>query len=102
MCERPLNIILARSGPSRRSIVAADIATSDRSVSSLIFSSSNRRNRGTSSPITGASRFPVGAPSTAQQNRSAATVSSSYLGTRAFRGGLTTLGLNAAANAFRA
>jgi len=41
VCERPLSIILARSASSRRSMVAADIEISDRSVSSLIFSSSN-------------------------------------------------------------
>ena len=74
MCERPLSIIFARSPFSRRSMVAADIEISDRSVSSPIFSSSNRRNVGTSSPITGANRSPVGAPSTAQQNRSAEAV----------------------------
>ena len=34
------------------------------------------------SPITGANRLPVGAPITAQQNRSPTTTSSPYLGTR--------------------
>jgi hypothetical protein len=97
-----LSAIFARSGASRRSIVAADMPINARSVSSLILSSSNRRNVGTNSPITGASRFPVGAPSTAQQNRSAVTVSLSYFGTRARRSGTTILGFNAAASALQA
>ena len=65
-------------------------------------SSANRRNVGTSTPITGASRFPVGAPSTAQQNLSPATVFASYFGVRGLRAGFTILGLNAAAKALRA
>jgi hypothetical protein len=83
-------------------MVAADMATSAAAVSSLMLSSSNRRKVGTSSPIIGARRFPVGAPSTAQQNRSATTVLASYLGVRAFRAGLTILGFNAPASALRA
>ena len=64
--------------------------------------SSNRRKVGTSSPITGASRLPVGAPSTAQQNLSATTVLASYFGVRALRAGFTILGFNAAASGLRA
>jgi len=51
---------------------------------------------------TGASRLPVGAPSTAQQNPNAATVFASYFGLRGLRVGFTSLGFNAAANALRA
>ena len=75
VCDRPFNLIAARAGASRRSIVAGDITTSRAASSSLMSSSPNRRNVGTSSTITGASRLPVGAPSTAQHNRSAANTS---------------------------
>ncbi len=66
---------MARAAASRRSIVAGDITTSKAARSSLISSSPNRRNVETSSTITGASRLPVGAPSTTQQNLSAANTS---------------------------
>jgi len=59
----------------RRSIVAGDIATSSAAVWSLTCSSSKRRSVGTSSLMIGASRLPVGAPSTAQQNAKAAITS---------------------------
>ena len=83
--DRPRICSLARSGASRRSIVAADIATSPSAVASLTSSSANRRKVGTSSAIIGASRLPVGAPSTAQQNLSAATTSGPYFGARTAR-----------------
>ena len=75
VCEWPLTSSFARSAASRRSIVAGDIASNAISVSSLITSSSKRRNVGTNSDMIGASRLPVGAPSTAQQNASAAITS---------------------------
>src|SRR5664280_3608237 len=49
----------------------------------------------------GASRLPVGAPRTAQQNLSAATTSGPYFGARMARL-RATRGVNAAASAFRA
>jgi hypothetical protein len=72
---RPRTVIAARSAASRRSIVAGDITSSAAANSSLTSSSPNRRSVATSSPITAASRLPVGAPSTAQQNLSATTTS---------------------------
>ena len=82
-------------------MVAADIDSNARSTSSLTLSSPNRRKVGTSSCITGARRLPAGAPSTAQQRRSAATVSASYSGARGCRG-RTILGVTARASALRA
>jgi hypothetical protein len=61
--------IAARSPASRRSIVAGDITTNAAATSSLTSSSPQRRSAATRPPITGASRFPVGAPNTAHQNR---------------------------------
>ena len=75
MWLRPRSTILARSTASRRSIVAGDIAINAQATSSVIMSSRKRRSVGTSSPMIGASRFPVGAPSTAQQNPNATTTS---------------------------
>jgi hypothetical protein len=75
VCDRPLTSNFARSAARRRSIVAGDIASNANSVSSLINSSSKRRSVGTNSLMIGASRFPVGAPNTAQQNASAAITS---------------------------
>jgi len=98
---RPRNLIATRSGARRRSIVAADIAVNAPTSSSLTSSSPKRRNVATSSPITGASRLPVGAPSTAQQNRNATTTSAPYVGARG-RGGRTTLGTSARPSARRA
>ena len=94
---RPRNVSPARSGASRRSIVAADIAVNAPATSSLTSSSPKRRSVATSSPNTGASRLPVGAPSTAQQNCNA-TTSCPSLGTR----GRATLATNARPNARRA
>jgi len=51
-----------RSGPSRRSIVAADIETNNAAVTSGMTSSSKRRSRTTNSAMTGARRLPVGQP----------------------------------------
>ncbi len=98
---RPFSCIFARSPASRRSMVAADIMTSAAAVSSPMDSSPNRRSTGTRSASTGDSRLPVGAPSTAQQNRSATTTSGPYRGSRALRG-RTTLGVNTPARALRA
>src|SRR5665647_1819579 len=98
---RPRNVIAARSGASRRSIVAADIAVNAPATSSLTSSSPKRRSVATSSPNTGASRLPVGAPSTAQQNRNATTTSCPYLGARGRRG-RATLGTKALPSALRA
>ena len=75
VCDRPRPSSLARSGASRRSIVACDIASSATSASSVITCCWKRRSLGTNSAVIGASRFPVGAPSTAQQNASAAMIS---------------------------
>ena len=100
--RRPLPTIFARSGANRRSMVAGDIVTNAVATSSVTSSSAKRRNVGTSSAIIGASRFPVGPPSTAQQNPRATTVFVSYNGARALRAGTTIFGFNAAANAFRA
>ena len=50
-------------------MVAGDITTNAAATSSLTSSSPQRRSAATRSPITGASRFPVGAPNTAHQNR---------------------------------
>ena len=75
VCERPRSVIFARSAASRRSIVAGDIAINAHATSSVITSSRNRRSRGTNSSMIGASRLPVGAPSTAQQNANAAMTS---------------------------
>jgi len=94
--DRPRSVIAARSGPSRRSIVAGDIALNAAAMSSSMSSSPNRRRAATSSAITGASRLPVGAPSTAQQNRSTITTSSPYSGCRGRRGRMI-LGVNALA-----
>ncbi len=102
MCERPLSTIFARSAERRRSMVAGDIVINAAATSSLTSSSSNRRSRGTGSAIIGDSRLPVGAPSTAQQNPNATTVSASYFGARTFRAGSTSFGFNAAASALRA
>src|ERR1035437_4070545 len=66
------------------------MTTSAPANSSQTSSSPKRRSVATSSPINGASRLPVGAPSTAQQNRNATTTSSPYLGTRGLRGRTTT------------
>jgi len=65
-------------------------------------SSPKRRRVGTSSTITGASRFPVAARSTAQQNRSAASTSGPQTGVRGRRGAGTNFGRSAAARALRA
>jgi hypothetical protein len=86
---RPRNVIAARSGARRRSIVAGDMTTSAPASWSLTSSSPKRRNVATSSPITGASRLPVGAPNTAQQNRNATTTSAPYVGARGQRGRTT-------------
>ena len=75
MWLRPRSTSFARSDARRRSIVAGDITFNADAVSSLTCNSSNRRSRGTRSAIIGANRLPVGAPSTAQQNASAATTS---------------------------
>ena len=75
VCDRPRRLIAARADASRRSIVAGDITISSAASSSLMSSSANRRRVGTSSAITGASRSPVGAPRTAQHNRSAVSTS---------------------------
>ena len=75
MRDRPRTSSLARSGASRRSIVAGAIASNATSVSSVITNSWNRRSVGTKSAVIGADRFPVGAPGTAQQNASAAMIS---------------------------
>src|SRR5665647_3722154 len=72
-----------------------------RPPSSLTSSSPKRRNLATSSPITGASPLRVGAPSTAQQNRSPSTTSCPYWGTRGRRG-RTTLGTSPCPSALRA
>src|SRR5674476_1312050 len=66
---RPRNVSPALSTARRRSIVAGDTTVSAAATSLLTSSSPKRRNVATSSPITGASRIPVGAPSTAQQHR---------------------------------
>ena len=66
-----------------------------------MLSSPNRRNMGTSSPMIGASRFPVGAPSTAQQNASATMTSGPYRHSLGFLG-RTIVGVNAAVRAFLA
>ena len=50
--------------------MAGDIANNAISMSSLISNSSNRRSVGANPAMIGASRLPVGAPSTAQQNAS--------------------------------
>jgi hypothetical protein len=55
--------------------VAADIDPSCSATSSLIVSSPWRRSEATSSPITGASRLPVGPSSTAHTRRSASITS---------------------------
>ncbi len=75
MWLRPRRLIDARAGASLRSIVDAAIVSSAIATSSVTLSSPKRRSRGTKSAITGASRLPVGAPSTAQQNLSATTTS---------------------------
>ena len=62
----------ARSGASRRSKLAGDVASNAGSASSVATSSWKRRSLGANSAMIGASRFPVGAPSTAQQDTSAA------------------------------
>jgi hypothetical protein len=97
----PRNLIAARSGARRRSIVAADMPTNAPASSSLTSSSPKRRNVATSSPITGANRLPVGAPSTAQQNRNATTTSAPYVGARGQRG-RTTFGTSPCPSALRA
>jgi hypothetical protein len=81
--------------------VAADIATSAPARASGTSSSPKRRNVGTNSPIIGASRLPVGAPSTAQQNLSASTTSGPYFGAGTARS-TTIRGVDAPANALRA
>src|SRR6478672_6330667 len=75
VCGLPRTSSFARSAASRRSIVAGDIASNAISVSSLITSWSKRRSVGTNSNMIGASRLPVGAPNTGQQNASAAMTS---------------------------
>jgi hypothetical protein len=79
--ERPLSTSWVRSGASRRSMVAAEIATSWEAVTSVMSNSPWRRRLSTSSPITGASRFPVGPSCTAQMNRSASITSGPYVDT---------------------
>jgi len=76
VCERPCGSSLPRSGANRRSIVAADIRHNAAAVRSWMSSSPQARSRATSSGRNGANRLPAGAPSTAQQNRSAAITSS--------------------------
>ena len=73
--DRPRTSSLARFGASRWSKLAGDIASNASPASSVITSSWKRRSLGTNSAVIGASRFPVGAPSTAQQNASAAMIS---------------------------
>jgi len=73
--DRPRSVSAARSAARRRSMVGGDITTNAAATSSLTSSSPQRRNAATRPPITGASRFPVGAPNTAQQNRSATMTS---------------------------
>lgn len=66
VCDRPRAIILARSLASRRSIVAALIATSKAASPSLRSSSPSRRMIGTRTSSIGASRLPAGTRRTAQ------------------------------------
>ena len=82
-------------------MVAGDIASNDTATSSAISSSPNRRSVGTSSSMIGASRFPVGAPSTAQQNANASMTSGPYTDARGALG-RTILGTRASRSAFRA
>ena len=82
-------------------MVAGDIASNDTAISSAISSSPNRRSVGTSSSMIGASRFPVGAPSTAQQNANASMTSGPYTDARGALG-RTILGTRASRSAFRA
>ena len=63
-------------------MVAGDMASKDTATSSAISSSPNRRSVGTNSSMIGASRFPVGAPSTAQQNANASMTSGPYTDAR--------------------
>ena len=92
---------MARSGGNRRSMVAGDTASKDTAISSAISSSPNRRSVGTSSSMIGSSRFPVGAPSTAQQNANASMTSGPYSDARGALG-RTIHGTRASRSDFRA
>jgi hypothetical protein len=72
----------ARSGLSRRSIVAALIRTSRAASVSVRSSSLSRRNNGTNTASIGASRFPAGARSTAQHSTRALVTAGPYVGAR--------------------
>jgi len=71
-----MGLCFARSGASRRSIVAADIRHNAAAVSSSMFSSPKARRIGTSSPRNGAMPLPEAVPITAQQNRRTTITSS--------------------------
>ena len=55
----------------------------------------------TNSAMIGASRFPVGAPSTAQQNASAAMISAPQIGRRATRGAVPAWSVSDCDSAFQ-
>ena len=82
-------------------MVAADIDTSSAAVSSSMTSSPNRRSTATSSESIGASLFPAGIPSAAQQKVSAAMTFVPNFGGRG-RLGVTAFGRNAPRRALRA
>lgn len=64
--DRPRDIILKRSGPSRRSFVAALIRNNNAASASVRSNSPSRRSSGTNTASIGARRLPAGARSTAQ------------------------------------
>lgn len=101
VCDRPRGISFARSGASRRSIVAALIRTSRAAWASVSSNSLSRRSIGTNTPSIGASRFPAGARNTAQHFTSAAVIAGPYVGARPRRG-VTIFNLNASRKAARA
>ena len=84
--DPPRNTSFARSGASRRSIVAALIRISSAASSSARASSPSRRSSGTKTGNIGARRLPAGALRTAQHTTSASMTAGPYTESRAGRG----------------
>ena len=100
--DRPLIVSFARSGASRRSMVAADIPTSWARTAGGRSSSPARSRAAVISGRNGAIRFPAGASITAHNFRNAPITSSPYSGGRPRRGTGSRLGPSVRRRAIRA
>jgi len=96
--DRSRDIIVSRSGPSRRSIVGALMRTNRAASASVRSNSPSRRSNATTTASIGARRFPAGVRSTAQHFVSATVTRGPYVGARP-RLGFTIFSLNASRSA---